>query len=280
MSAIPANNISHSQVQLFEECPRKYSYQYRLRLANHTGISAAYSIALIHKPLGMLYDDPKATPDWGDLWTEYASMLDVDAELLELDPLYTLTMATAIFTQYRERLLTSTLEEYEVLGVEKSYTKAIFTAPDDTVYLCRPDVVLKKRSDDSVWVLDFKSSTRTQPAHGLTFHRQFLGQAWVTGADGWLVDAITLTRTKADKPRIVLSRHQTTLQTDHLKEFIDELGQVVAHRAVCDMIDVWPKHAPGSCYAYNRECEFMSLCEAGSTRRSLADGMAAKVFRK
>lgn len=263
--------VSHTQLELFEECARRYQYVYRLGLEKRVGVAAIFSRELVHKPLASLYRDEPL--DWTALWDAYAEKYGLDALA---GPPYTLAVAQACYEQYAERFLESDRAQYAFQPPEQMRfltVKAHLPSGEEqeVLYLSVPDVVLVDRQTGEATPLDFKTSKRPSPVLPTPLNRQFVGQAMAVGACRYIVAVFTLGATKSGRPHVELVRHEVELTEDLMEEWQAEMTSSVLEIAQADRTGVWRKQAPKACWSYGERCAYINLCEAGALRHGMIE---------
>lgn len=259
--------ISHTQLETYEDCPRRYQYIYRHHLEKRVGIAALWSRELLHPAMAALYRTGYPV-DTQALWDQFVEQYQLEA--LQGPP-YTFAMLEECVLQYAERFYTADCEQYAPLPSEQMRFLNLRHKDHELLYLSVPDVVLVERTTGEAAVLDFKASKRISPLLVSPFNRQFLGQALAVGAQKILVTVFELDQTKTGKPKVAVTRHELVVQEDLAEEWVAELGATVARIATADETGVWPKSAPKACYSYAERCPYALLCEAGELRHRMIE---------
>lgn len=263
--------LSHTQLEKFEECQRKYKYIYENKLQPEVGIAAEFSSQVIHPSLEHLYlhGDTAEVP-WFSYWNAFVEKIGL--EKLG-DARYALDMAKrvyeAILPYYYDDVLHYTNWQAEEPARPSLGT---ITVDDETLveieYISKPDLIgyevdsYGKIYMDDAFVFDFKFGSSDQSALSLDFHRQFMGQAWAHGAKGFVCYAISVGRTKV-RPSVGVMRYETIPTQFQLDEFVAEVRVKAQQRLICQLANVWPKQSPKACYSFGKPCEFLNICQAG-----------------
>lgn len=254
--------LSYSQLDYFEQCNRRYYYKYRLKQKDPAGHEAAFSVHLVHKPLGQMYEQGiDHTPDWSRLWELYKQEIP-QADGLALGTIYRLDTARNMYDLYKEKFLASDLQQYEIAGVEQDYAKPLI--PGKASFVSKTDVFLRDKTTFRNVVMDFKMSKYDKPEYGLNFHRQLLSQAWVYEADKYIINAFTVdVLKKTGKLKIDFYRYEHAVDLVLLQELVQELAHSANQILACDDAGIYPKRAPQTCFAYGRPCKFLDRCTGG-----------------
>jgi hypothetical protein len=240
--------LDYTQLSLFTFCPRKYWYIYRQCLEHKVGNAAIFSSELIHPAITGWYVGKE--PDWDSLWQVYS-----DKVANVQDDFYTLDRAKDIYTKYVHDYQDD-LEKYTLISTEVSASIPIGNVGDR--FISKPDLVLIDKDIPGIGVLDIKTSKWPIGADLVPFDRQFLGQVKLTGAT-WMMKG----HAQILKREIRLTRSFQLVTPDLLDEWEEEVCLTYRYMEICEVMNIWPKHSPGSCSAFNQKCEFMDLCGTG-----------------
>lgn len=262
--------IDYSQLNLWEACARKYEYEHVKRLQRLEYAPPLFSTLLIHAPLSQWYlTDGNYSPiasEWHDKWQEFIGVVSAPLGPRQ-EGIYTLNNAVACFRAYCDRFRLD-FTTYVVESSEEIYWR-VLPGIDGVVWLAKPDLVLKRIADEAVVTNDFKFSAWDFQENLLEFDRQFLSQAYVTGAEFMMKNFI-----RADnRGRVMINREFEPVAVDQLEEWLLETCQNVRHMLNDIETGVYPKRAPGACYAYKRECEYKQLCTLGKSRGFAIDNL-------
>lgn len=241
--------VDYTQLSLFSFCPRKYWYIYKQCLEQSMGNAPIFSSELVHPAIAAWY--LKEEPNWGKMWEKYTAKAPKPD-----DEFYSLDRAKAIHAGYITQFA-SDMVEYTVITAEEVMRRGL----DFAKWLSKPDVVLLENLSHDHVVLDIKTSKWGVGSELLPFDRQFLGQARVTKAK-WMIKCHVYMTKKGNE----ITRSARMVSPDLLDEWEEELEQQCRYLEMCEANGVWPKQAPGSCYAFNRLCEFAGLCEMGGLK--------------
>ena len=262
--------ISPSALQIYAECPRRYSYRY---VHGREPISTAPSLSfgrVMHSALEVFWRDGKEhVPGW---LKENAVQLE-ETQAAKL---------VAMLTYYDPPS-----GDYEVVSVEQAFERPIIHPSRRTGLVSmqlggRTDAVVRKLSDGSLWVLEHKSTSDDIQGFGpywqrLAIDRQSSIYAMASGAVGVLYDVLR-------KPALKLSKGESVEQYE--ARMIEAIAADTEryyqfreiHKTPADLtetqIDVyqaarlvgtsmregwWPKNT-GACRSLYGTCPFLDVC--------------------
>lgn len=251
--------LSNSQIETWELCRRKYQYIYRLGLDDPVGVEALFGSELIHLPLAHLYLSSRE-PDWPQLWKKFGEKYGIE---MTIDPTYSLGLAQKSFKEYVSHYFKEDLSDFKVIAAEQFS----YWAGDGVLYMSKPDLVLSSKDNGQITPLDFKTLKRINPVSHSQLNRQLVGQALSLGVREFLIHFFQLTPgSRNQAPRSTQSRHQILIEEDQAQEWKEEVEQVAREIKASDSSGIYPKSSPKSCWAFNRPCHFLSLCQSGSLR--------------
>lgn len=270
--------ISHSQIENFERCHRYWEYVSLKKLAIETTWPMRFSGDMLHPAFSRWYKTGgKAklnSVEWQLYWDKYmlavANIPCPKSKAL----IYSREHARQIVQQYIEQY-DKDFVMYEFLESEERRYRVLPGLK--VVYLSIPDLVLKRIGDDKIVVNDFKHSTWRINVGLDSFHRQLLGQAFVTGAEFLMktniYSDIKTTRDTGAIASCEITRPFDPVEPDQMSEWIDEVCQTAEEMQHAIAKGVFVKHSPKGCFQFNKECEFKQLCSLGSARNYMIDTM-------
>ena len=258
----------YSSVSKYEECHAKYNYVYNHWLRDSESVAALFSSMLIHPPLANWYLSggrrPWVPPEWQSGWDLFQAAVS-SLPTTRRDALYTLTVDQRLVISYTE-LFRRDFETYKVLSTERVYW-SVFPGAENALWVTKPDLLLE-RADKERITFDFKTSLYDFNAHLVDFDRQFLGQAYGTGAKH-VCKAFMRIPTAYNE--MLINREILPIDEELLNEWFVEMGQTIMEIQRARETGVWVKQAPAGCTAYNRMCVFIDLCKLGKTREGMID---------
>ncbi len=269
--------IDASKVDTLNLCPTKYEYRYEEHLVPieeedlTTGMSFGFAI---HKALESLYSasafDLVECPQPDCRYCRSGNKIPrIVGEFLSAYPSdpsdphnpRTRNRGIEIIESYLTRWRR---EPFSVEAVEVPFEIAFH----DFKYLGRMDLIV--RWDQAVMPMDHKTTSR----FGEMFDQQFKLSTQITGyivatslATGEqvsqaLINAIRVT-TKID-PAESFHRIITTRTPEDINRWKADVQSAISRIRQYRIDGFWPRNAPFACSAYNRRCEYYSLCTAGS----------------
>lgn len=270
--------LSPSALQLYAECPRRYSYRY---VHGREPISAAPSLSfgrVMHSALEVFWRDGKEhVGEW------------LKANATELEESQAAKLV-AMLTHYAPPR-----EDYEVVSVEEAFEQPIIHPSKRTGLVSmrlggRTDAVVRKVADGSLWVLEHKSTSDEITGFGpywqrLAIDRQSSIYAMASGAVGVLYDVLRKPALKVkanesieqygercaaaiaeDRSRYYQFREIHKTPADLTETQID-VYQAARLVGVSTREGWWPKNT-GACRSLYGTCPFLDVC---SGRANLDD---------
>jgi CRISPR/Cas system-associated exonuclease Cas4 (RecB family) len=237
----PSWYFSHSQLSLFQLCPRRYYEVYIQGRREPARASAEFSTRFVHEPLVDRWKfGADLTDEW---WTEQWAKVDTTAW-----PAYA-TLPTA---RTAHKQVWDTYPELPtwVQFAERTYKVEL---THGVWYHSRPDFVTAN------FPIDIKFSTARNYPELASFDPQFVGQAFATGKDTFARLLIWLQYGKK-KPEVVLE--EVPLLDSVLSEWKCEQMQLIEQIRECCEVNVWPKHR-SSCGAFGVQCPAFDRCVQG-----------------
>jgi hypothetical protein len=265
--------VSFSQIEKWEQCHRKWSYYYIDKLESAKSWASEFSSALIHPALAKWYltgGTRLAVNEWDELWENYINVVGQIPSSSKADTeIYTLRNAIQHIGIYVERYEPD-FDMYDTVSSEEMFFK-IVPDVDKFVYLSKPDVLLARKTDKKKVTLDFKHSKWDINAGLSPFDRQFLGQAWVTGAEFMMKTHMQTKYTVKNGFEHITNRSHEPVDDDQMTEFVTELQLKCDQIASAKRRNTFPKHAPKACNDFHKPCEYIDLCRVGSSRKSMME---------
>lgn len=246
---------SHTQLDLYDLCCRRYYYRYVLGLREPPSIPASYSTWMLHRPVEAWVQyglDPSV--DWGETftgyWAEFVTELDLPLDFD--DPLYNVKNAKAMLAQWIANPI-----EGKVSGVE---SRGGATFPSGAKYVSIPDFVIENERGLSTVDLKMTSGWKVSPLS--PFDDQFLGQAIPLGADGFY--RVTFQGDKKSGKVAMLPPEWQPVDPVLRAEWLDDTNQAM------DLIEQDRRRVRGgwrkkgnACHAFGRECPYVGRCQIG-----------------
>lgn len=267
--------VSHSQIEKFEQCHRKWSYHSIDKLVEQKTWPMNFSGMMLHPALSRWYTSGgKQTfgdKDWQNAWLAYTTSMEGVPLPRNQTSIYSINNAFTIINTYINQFY----KDFEMYKVVESETKRWKILPGmKAVYLSIPDLVLSRIGDEKIVVNDFKHSTWDVNADLQVFDRQLLGQAWVTDAKFLMKTHIhTKVGRAGENPLITITRPFDPVEPDQLSEWLDEVCMTADEIQRAREKGVFVKHAPKGCFAFQKKCEFVELCNLGSSRKFMIESM-------
>jgi len=270
--------ISHSQIESWDQCQRKWHYTSMHKLATEVTWPMKFSGMMLHPALSRWYKsngmeqlDSKA---WAECWQEYMRIIGPIPCPRGKQAIYSKNHANEIVHKYTE-MYYKDFAMYRFVASEEKRWKVL---PDmKVVYLSIPDLVLQRIGDDKIIVNDFKHSTWNANTMLEVFDRQLLGQAFVTDAEyimkTHIFSSVTLSRNYGAETFCEITRSFNLVEKDQMQEWLDEVCQTASEIIRAKENNVFVKQAPHGCFAYAKKCEFTDLCSLGSARSYMIDTM-------
>jgi hypothetical protein len=260
--------IDHSQLERWEQCPRKYKYEYVDHLAKQTSWDTEFGTAL-HKLLSKWYlTGPNWYPNTNELrqiWDEFSETIASAAQpRQDRLPIFTVDHLTNCFSQYIDRYRPD-FETYRVVSSEEVYFREI---SEGVIWLAKLDLLLERIGDGQLVNNDFKHSTWDFNRDLLAFDRQFVGQSFAADTK-WMIKSFfhsALPRSRpgqAVRPTINIYRPTEPADSELTTEWLEETRMMLKPILEARKTDVYPKRAPRACMDFNRLCEFSELCVIG-----------------
>lgn len=277
--------LDASKIDVLNLCPRKYQYRHEFHLVPIRSEDFSESTALtfghaIHAALATYYmgdgfiDSTCPCPTFEGCQFCKGGMIPRMAALFlinypedptdERDP-RTRARGIEILYAYVNKWRR---EPFEVVGVEIP-----FAIPFNGItYIGRIDLLVKEDGKLKPW--DHKTASR----FGMFFDQGFKQSGQLTGYMQSVheitgmpvteagINAIRVT-TKIDDDSFM---RLTTMRTpEDFDEWRKHVNSAIERIRLYRNNDFWPKHAPFACTAYNRQCEYYSLCISGRETRQL-----------
>ena len=257
------NGVSYSRISTYQLCRAKGGWKYEEREKDQAmGVPGVFSSVLVHLPIAAWYrNHGNHVPEWGELWDTF---LEPFGGLPPESP-YILECAKAIFELYTKTFVDD-FEHYKILYVETLLARDI--PHTNTTFICKPDLVLKRFSDDSIWTKDFKARKYSWPSE--VFDDQMISQAWTLGAMGHIKQELIFgVQYKTGKPFAkltamvpeVMESVRTEAWLRDYKAIILEL-ETVGHRA----------KNPSNCRAFKVLCQYHQHCLNGESPKVTLKG--------
>lgn len=251
---------SHSSLDKYDLCPRRFYYHYELGLREPQGLAAAYSTHLIHAPIEAYVRDwlgggaGRAAIDWDATydayWLEFRRELDLMPDFD--DVLYSLANAKRVLAMYVKDPI-----DGDYIAVEE---RGYLTFPNGMQYVSIPDFLVRNERGLSTVDLKMTSGWKIPPLS--PYDDQFLGQAIPLGADGFY--RVTIQGDKKSGRITLLPAEWQPVDPVLAGEWRDEVAQQI------DLIEQdrlrvrgnWRKKDK-NCNAFGRECTWKGRCEIG-----------------
>lgn len=270
---------SHSQRQLFAECPRLYQYRYLEKLREEESVSASFSSTCLHPVLQALHTSvspatmiPEALWLARELYEEWARGREL--ELLS-HPECSLTTLEKVVRQYAPMVEADREEGWECVGVEE---RCVLPAHAFDLYLrytAKVDVLEMRGEERRVVECKFSASQVEKP---WGIDNQLIGYAAAAGVEEvMLVEVRMRGRKRGEAWKVDVVRGTVRFAPDLIEEWVEEMEQERRALLAAWESDVWPKHAPSACWRYGKPCAFVGLCQQGKARRFSMESMRALV---
>lgn len=248
---------SHTQLNLFRLCPRRYYERYilpppEIALIEAVSVQQVYSALVIHPGIEALHTD-RNTPFNLQLSID---KFRADPAVSNLDTAaWDTKLATAIFETYKLNPITGpTRVEFEGrIKVDDTVTKEI----NKYQFMSRPDFV----TEDSTVDLKFTLSARYYPLK--PFDDQMLGQAIVFNKPKFQRRQIMVDKKDWSLKDIVVEEHNvdSLLRDNWFERTVKSMRDIEE----CRRVNLWTEH-DHACGAYGRVCPYMGSCVYGRVR--------------
>jgi hypothetical protein len=262
--------ISHSQIEAWDQCQRKWHYTSMQKLATEVTWPMKFSGLMLHPAFSYWYlsngKQIMSSDEWQKCWTKYHDAVGSVPCPRGKQSIYSIQHASDIVSEYIA-MFDKDFTMYNVIASEKKYYRILPNIK--AVYLSIPDLVLERVGDNKTVVNDFKHSTWDINSDLDVFDRQLLGQAFVCDAQFLMKTHIRSMAgsVRDDSPAsCAINRQFDPVETDQLKEWIDETCQAADEILRAKSKSVYVKQAPKGCFAFNKKCEFKDLCSLGAAR--------------
>jgi hypothetical protein len=274
-------------------CPQKYFWRYECDLKGLFEDSSALTFgAAIHCSMELLYTgrafDPTPCPDcritrshsgcnWckGDNIPAYAAIFLANYPDDPEDPRNPRTRARGLEI-LQVYLIKWGREPFQVLAVEQAFQLDL----GDLRYVGKMDLVINY---SRVMPADHKTTT----FFGNTFEKQFRLSTQIsgyikacqvtTGEDVWDAMINALRVTTRITPDDSFFRMITSRTPEELVRWEQDVRHAMGRVREYRKSGFWPRHAPYSCVAYNKVCEYYNLCTVGTETQEVLKQTAYKV---
>ena len=273
--------LDNSQNSDFGTCPQKYRLKYLEQLPDRsTSAAMAYGTWLVHEPIEHWYRNAGGMPSganwniWNSQFTNEVAEYAGDLRPSEVS-LYTMANSQRILNDYAGQYQND-FGMYRPVSSEVVYWSTL-PGLQRIVWLSKPDLLLETIASKQLVNVDIKSSTMNRDEL-IPFDRQFVGQSFATGSAEAVKVAIHLvpgtTRAPARPATHAISRYHVKVTDQIMQAWVAET--VADCEALLKSLDtsVWPKRSPTACYAWNRTCSFINVCNAtGEHERAYINGL-------
>lgn len=282
--------LDASKIATLHLCPEKYKWRYERHLVpiDRQLLGAAEFGTAIHASLATLFDGTS-----GELVTcpclDIAGCNFCEGNLIPnyfarfliwypWDPDFESDSKNPRTRAHGLHLLRAYLEKYRQQGFEiipGSVERTIAIDMGEFTYLLRLDMACRTREIDECFPADHKTSSffsdlYLQPYQlSIQLHGQAVGSELILEKPigQVMVDLIrTSKNVDADES---FKRLYVTVTPESKERWKMEVE--VAHDLITRYrgINFWPRHAPYSCSAYNRRCDYFSLCTSGKEQQEI-----------
>ena len=249
---------SHTSLSLWRLCKRRWFNRYVLHKKEVSGVAAAYSVEMVHKPIELdICDDA----EWQIRFQAFRELLgDPDFE----DRLHTVGTGKRILAAIREQG-----PQLEHIVSEREATIKVSGA---SRYNSRPDQVGTR--EGRRFTVDYKYTEKAWRGKDpwpvrplLPYDDQLLGQAIATEADGFMRGTISLNPKTGEISGPVWQERLVDgqLRKEWLEHTAQDIQEIEHWITVGEWIDPnrpWPKNED-ACFAFGRECPHLASCKAG-----------------
>lgn len=248
---------SHTQLSLYQDCPRKYHYAYshNLKRMDKVGLPALWSRALLHPAIAHAYSFQSLPPqEWWD--THNTNYVYEGGHVASLDPIYNVLTAKKALLAYQP-FLEEDLKEYKVLQTE---TQIDWHPTPPITFRSVADALLQQKETGERWTLEVKSSKyapRSEPMG------QSVGYCIATNAVGVIQVHFQLKTLPKGGCKIEITRLPLHIPQDARDEWLNETATLISHIAFNEETDVWPKN-PQACHRFNQPCPYLDACRGVS----------------
>jgi hypothetical protein len=258
--------IDHSRLERWEQCPRKYKYEYVDNMYRESSYDAEFG-NLLHKLLGEWYlKGPSWNPDQSFLNRIWNQFLDVcynaPSPQANRAAVFTLEHAMRAFAAYKERYAPD-FETYDVVDSETLYFREIMPG---VLWVSKPDLILRRKGDQQLVTLDFKHSVWEFNRNLLSFDRQFVGQSFAAESK-WMIKVFFHSQTplpgRTGAPVVRIYRDVEPADGELASEWLNETIMMIKPILEAKQTGVYPKRAPRACMDFNRLCQFAEICQIG-----------------
>jgi hypothetical protein len=259
-----------SKLSLFMLCPQKYKYRIIESLVGTEPEFALQFGIAIHKGLETIYNGsynkPAANHDGITRLTYQQAFLDSYPEEPEKGP-RTKATGLMLLTAYIQKWQN---EPFDVLGVEVPFAMPFNDAQGklDFYVVGRMDLVIKW--NDDVMPVDHKTTRYFGDHFELGFKVDLQPTIYIIATQSGdkqatkaVINAIRVNEKISDDSFV---RKITTRTPEELATAKREIVRHVKNIRMCAEREFYPRHGPQACFAYNRTCEYYSLCVASSSQ--------------
>ena len=270
----------YSQLALWDQCHRKYSYRYIDEVSSKIDPSAIFSTYVMHPVIAALFQD--AVADYANLikagWEQFVLALNKATPMTaKHQQCYAPNPAYTALLQVEDKtfLLRDT---HTFVNTETLYWRTLPNVPD-AIWVSKPDVVLARKEDGKLVTVEIKTSMYDFTADLNPFDRQILSQAWTVEPIKQIKLFIQFCFDSKSKfgGTIVYPENGPLkpMQPDAilLSEWLAEVEFEVDAIKRAKQSGVWVKRSPSACRDFNRDCPMLDLCLVGASRKFLASGM-------
>ena len=259
-----------SGIDLFRTCPQRYFNAYERKIGTSGPKDAALSFGgSIHKALACIYGDPEwksrvKTEKYGETYKFLAVFLEDYKDPEDEKDHRTQHYGIELLSGYVMKWRPDKGEPFEVLEVEYPFMFDV----DDFAMVGRMDLVVRDRATQLVMPDDHKTAGRFGDQFTLNF-RQSMQVGTYIEACSRLYGPCNQMKINAlrTSPKITPDEsflRTTTTRTQAEKDrWYAEVRSTVRQIREARVSGVWERHG-GSCFAYNRMCDFWPICNAGA----------------
>lgn len=273
-------HTNQSREQEWEKCPRRYFWKYVCDLEPRNPSVKQFFGTLIHEALAAFY---RKDPNWLLIFDQGLTKWEdrANTDFIKLTPVW------------RERL-----ERYPERWAGEDGTFEVLMVPEQEIGLrlgahilmTRLDLLLRRRDNGSIWVMDHKTTARTGPTWWAQFSVDKQGSAYTLAAEqlmgrevsGWIINCIKPTKEEPferqafSRTREQLQRFLTQQwgQISRREQLLDDFrGDLKDGDPLDDTMSqdtMFPQYTH-ECHGFGT-CQYLSLCSVGKA--------AAGVFKK
>jgi len=267
----------YSQIELADQCLRKYSFRYIHSMAFPEGIEAAFSSKIIHPMIGRIFQQTNALPqptskDWLEWLNGYSIAIRNQPITNKQKNIYTIETAKVIY----ERISTRRYGNFVDIDPKCTKPEVLYwrVLPDikNAVWIAKPDLIIEDPKINWRATVEAKVSTFA-PNHELNpFDRQLLSQAWTTqlNLQVRLFNLILLSESNQIQ-QINCYIQNNIVDAGLLNEWLEEIQFAVMVIQQAKASNVFPKRSPRACMDFGKPCPMAEFCTIGPGRQLLMD---------